>query len=67
MNKIVHFESNNALNLALLTTWQIHTQEWFPDKSPVIINEGTWQVHKQEWFPDKFSFKSALFVKPKPK
>lgn len=67
MNKIVHLESNNALNLALLTTWQIHTQEWFPDKSLVMINEGTWQVHKQEWFPDKFSFKSALFVKPKPK
>lgn len=53
MNKIVHFESNNALNFALLTTWQIHTQEWFPDKSLVMINEGTWQVHKQEWFPDK--------------
>ena len=47
MNKIVHFESNNALNLALLTTWQIHTQEWFPDNSLVMINEGTWQVHKQ--------------------
>lgn len=53
MNKIVHLESNNALNLALLTKWQIHTLEWFPDNSLVMINEGTWQVHKQEWFPDK--------------
>lgn len=53
MNKIVHLESNNALNLALLTKWQIHTREWFPDNSLVMINEGTWQVHKQEWFPDK--------------